>query len=325
MTNTVSLPSEPKVISESDNAATFEVEALYPGYGVTVGNSLRRVLYSSLPGSAITQVSIQGVQHEFSTVEHIKEDVLNICLNLKQVKFLMHTDEPQTGTISVSGEKEITAGDIEFPSKQVEVVNTDAPIATITDKKGELDMEVTVETGLGYRSVEGFGDDTRKEMSIGTIPLDAVFTPVARVRYDVENMRVGERTDFDRLVLEIETDGSITPRDAFSRAAEILIEHFRVLSENVAGEEAAKDSEPAKEEKEEVDKSGDASADIRKMKVEELELSGRVESALADNSVRSVGGILQKGKDGLLALDGMGKKSVEEVEKVLKEHGVELE
>jgi len=222
----IPLPKEPKIAKYPDNKAVFEIEALYPGYGVTLGNALRRVLYSSLPGAAITQVSIKGVQHEFSTITHILEDVLTICLNLKQVRFKTHSSEPQIGTLKVSGEREVKAGDFVFPAKQVEVVNPHQHIATITHKKGSLEMEVQNEQGLGYLPSEG---RMAGKGAVGRIVLDAIFAAVRRVKYDVEHMRVGERTDFDRLILEIETDGSITPEDAFWRACDILIGQFEFL------------------------------------------------------------------------------------------------
>ncbi len=236
MSLSIPLPNEPKILKYSENKAAFEIEGLYPGYGVTLGNTLRRVLYSSLPGSAITQVSIKGVQHEFSTLPYVLEDVLTICLNLKQVRFKVYSPEPQIGILKVSGEKEVKAGNFEFPSKQVEVVNPEQHIATITHRKGSLEMEIQVEQGLGYLPAEG---RMTGKGAVGKIILDAIFTPIRRVRYDVENMRVGKRTDFDRLILEIETDGSITPKEAFYKALEILLEQFGFLKEAILSKESS--------------------------------------------------------------------------------------
>lgn len=221
----IPLPSQPKVIEKNDNAATFEIEGLWPGYGVTVGNSLRRVLLSSLPGAAVTQVKIKGVQHEFSTIHGVMEDAVTVLLNLKQVRFKLHSEEPQKVTLSVKGEKEVSASDFQLPS-QVELMNKDSKIATLTDKKSELEMEILVEKGMGYEPVES---RKKGKLDIGTIALDAIFTPVRKVSYRVENMRVGERTDFDRLVIELETDGSLSPEEAINQASEILVGHFALI------------------------------------------------------------------------------------------------
>jgi len=221
------LPKPPKLVSKKTNWAQFEIEALSPGYGITIGNSLRRVLLSSLPGAAVTQMKIKGVQHEFSTIPGVLEDVITIAMNLKQLRFKTYTDEPQKATLKVKGEKEISGSDFKFPS-QVELVNKSVHIATITSKKTELDMEIKIEKGIGYESVER--RKRQGKLEIGLIPLDAIFSPVERVSYKVENMRVGERTDFNRLYLDITTDGTITPEQAFSRASEILIEHFSLFT-----------------------------------------------------------------------------------------------
>ena len=234
------LPSQPKIIKkEGKNKAMFEIESLYPGYGVTIGNSLRRVLLSSLPGAAATQVKIKGVQHEFSTIPGVSEDGITIMLNLKQLRFKLFADEPQKATLKVKGEKEVKGGDFELPP-QVELVNPDAHLATLTTKSAELEIEILIEKGLGYESRESRkkpSDYLQKKLEIGVIPLDSIFTPMKRVAFRVENMRVGERTDFDRLFLEIETDGTITPEDAFSQATEILLNHFNLLSQSFKREE----------------------------------------------------------------------------------------
>lgn len=223
----IPLPSQPKIIEKKDNSAIFEIEGLYPGYGVTVGNSLRRVLLSSLPGAAITQVKIKGVQHEFSTIPGVLEDVVTILLNLKQLRFKLYTEEPQKATLRAKGERVVTGSDFVL-SSQVELANKDAHLATVTDKKAELEMEIIIERGLGYEPVE-----IRKKgkLEIGTIAIDAIFTPVRRVSYRVENMRVGERTDFDRLFLELETDGTTTPEEALHQASEILVSHLSLIEE----------------------------------------------------------------------------------------------
>ena len=226
----IPLPSQPKIIEKKDNQAVFEIEGLYPGYGVTVGNSLRRVLLSSLPGAAVTQVKIKGIQHEFSTIPGVLEDVVTILLNIKQLRFKLHTTEPQRAKLQVKGAKTVKASTFNLPT-QVELKNKDAHIATLTTKSASLDMEILIEPGMGYEPVE-----TRKtgKLEIGTIALDAIFTPVRKVSYRVESMRVGERTDFDRLILELETDGTLTPEQAFSQAADVLLQHFGLFKEAFA-------------------------------------------------------------------------------------------
>ncbi len=215
-----------KKVSETDKEGIFEIEGLYAGYGLTLGNALRRVLLSSLPGAAITQVKIKGVSHEFTTLEGVKEDMVEIALNLKKARFRIHTDEPQVLTLRVKGEKEITASDIET-NAQVDLITPDAKIATLTSKSAELDMEITVEKGLGYVPVESRRSE---KLPIGVIALDALFSPVSKVNFVVENMRVGERADYNRLRLIIETDGSLTPSSALRKASNILQDHFVKIS-----------------------------------------------------------------------------------------------
>jgi len=224
----IPLPLQPKIIEKKGNYARFEIEALYPGYGVTIGNSLRRILLSSLEGAAVTQMKMKNVPHEFSTIPGVLEDVILIMLNLKQMRFRLYTQEPQKGFLKVKGEKEVKGSDFELPS-QVELVNPDCHIATLTQKSSELEMEIQIEKGIGYSPREARG---REKLEIGTIPIDAIFTPVKRVAFQVENMRVGERTDFDRLFLEVETDGTISPEAAFSQTSEILVKHFSLLAES---------------------------------------------------------------------------------------------
>jgi DNA-directed RNA polymerase subunit alpha len=225
----IPLPKPPKLIEKKGNIGIFEIEALYPGYGVTIGNSLRRVLLSSLEGGAITQIKIKGVPHEFSTIPGVLEDVIQIMLNLKKLRFKVFSDEPVKATLKVKGEKEVKGKDIELPS-QVELVNPDAHIATLTNKKAELEMELTIEKGVGYLARER---RKKERVPVGTILIDAIFTPVKKVAFKVENMRVGERTDFDRLFLEIETDGILTPEEALSKACEILVNHFNFIRDNL--------------------------------------------------------------------------------------------
>ncbi len=229
----ISLPLAPKVIQKDDNKAVFEVHGLYPGYGVTIGNALRRVLLSSLEGVAITEVKIKGVPHEFSTIPGVLEDVIMILLNIKNLRFKIYDLPAQAGgqtqkvTLSVKGEKKVTGADFKlFP--QIELANPKLHLATITDKKTELEIEVTLEKGIGYEPIE---QRKIKKSEIGAIAMDAIFTPIKNVNFSVENMRVGERTDFDKLSLEVETDGTLTPEEAFYQACEILIKHFALIFE----------------------------------------------------------------------------------------------
>jgi len=222
--------SESLIIKKGAESATegvFEIEGLYGGYGITVGNALRRVLFSSLPGAAVTQFNIKGTQHQFSTIEGIAEDVVEIGLNLKNIRFRVHTDEPQVLTLKMKGECEVTAADIESNS-QVEIITPDVKIATLTSKTAELNLEITVERGLGFVPVEARKAD---KLPIGTVALDAAFSPVVKVNFSVENMRVGDRTDYNRLVLTVMTDGSITPSSALHKAANILKDHFEKISQ----------------------------------------------------------------------------------------------
>lgn len=314
------LPSKPRVISENETAGTFEIEGLYPGYGHTLGNSLRRIILSSLPGAAITQVSIDGVPHEFSTIEGVKEDVITILLNLKRVRLHMDTDEPQQISLNVKGPKVVTAKDIEAPT-QVTVLNPDQHIAEITDKNTTLKVDMTVEKGLGYVPKEVLQKD---KMEIGAIALDASFTPIKRVNYEVENMRVGDRTDYNRMTISIETDGTLTPRQALERSIEIMINQLKAIvgfkeEEELSPTEAAAEIEGAAERAE-----GEEPQDTSKIKVEDLELSTRTHNALAGANIRTVGGLTKKTRDDLLAAEGLGEKGVEEIEETLKGLGESL-
>jgi len=239
----IPLFSKPKVVSEKGNIAVFEIEALYPGYGVTIGNSLRRVLFSSLLGAAVSKMKIKGVAHEFSTIPGVYEDVLQIMLNLKKLRFKMFSDEPQKANLSLKGEREVKGKDFQIPS-QMELVNKDEYIATLTDKKAELEMEIEVEKGIGYLPRE---KRKREKLGIGEILIDAIFTPVKRVGYQVENMRVGDRTDFDKIIMEVETDGTISPQQAMAQASQILVDHFSLINQTFSA--PPEKPKPAREKK----------------------------------------------------------------------------
>ncbi len=310
-----SFPNQLRVIETKGNFAKFEIKSLYPGYGVTIGNALRRVLLSSLPGTAITQVKIKGVPHEFSTIPGTLEDVVSILLNLKQLRFNIYSEEPQKATLSIKGEKQVKASDFKIPS-QLELVNKDAVIATLTSKKSELEMEIIVEKGLGYETIESRKKD---KLEVGQIAVDAIFTPVRKVNYIVENVRVGERTDYDSLEVEIETDGTMSPEEAIAQASEILVQHFSSFVDAFKKQtDTVKPKAVKKAAKKEV------KDDVSKIKVEELKLSGRTEGALLKNNIKSAGGLSKKSEKSLLELEGIGDAGVKEIKKALKKLGLEI-
>lgn len=225
----IPLPQPTKVVEQKQNRGVFVIEGLYPGYGVTIGNSLRRVLLSSLEGAAITQAKIKSVDHEFSTLPGVLEDVVSILLNLKQARFRLYGEEAQKASLKVKGEKEVTCADFELPAS-LELVTKDLPLAHLTAKSAELEIEIQVEKGIGYVPAE---ERKMQKQEIGSIALDAIFTPIKRVSSRVENMRVGDRTDFNRVSLEIETDGTLTTEAAFWQATEILLKQFEAVRSGV--------------------------------------------------------------------------------------------
>jgi DNA-directed RNA polymerase subunit alpha len=305
------LPSKPRVIKEEGNKGTYEIDNLYPGYGHTLGNSLRRIILSSLPGCAITSVSIDGVSHEFSTLEGVKEDVITILLNLKRIRFQMVGDEPQKITLSVKGPKVVTAKDISTTG-QVDILNKEQPIAEITKKDFVLNITITVERGLGYVAKE---EHKKDKVEIGAISVDANFTPIRRASYEVENMRVGDKTDHNRLRLVIETDGTLTPRLALEKSVQTMIDQLQAVVGFATAEDYAQ-SEPTSFKTEE------DSSETSKIKVEDLDLSTRTLNALVSAGIKTVGGITRKKEEDILALEGLGEKGVQEIKKAIEEHGV---
>ncbi len=310
------LPSQPRIIKEEANTGSYEIDGLYPGYGHTLGNSLRRIILSSLPGAAITSVKIAGAAHEFSTLEGVKEDVVSIILNLKRVRFNLLGGEPQTITLTVKGPKEATAASFECPG-QVTVLNPGQPIASLSGKGATLDIEARVEQGLGYVPKEVL---QKERVDIGAIALDAIFTPVRRVNYEVENMRVGDRTDFNRLRFFIETDGTIAPREALTKSIQIMLEQLRAIvgfreEEPVVPVAHAK---PVREPRREID------PEVLKTRVDTLGLSVRTKAALSNAGIRTVGGLVRKKEEDILDIDGLGSKGVQEVKKMLGNFGITL-
>jgi len=314
----VALPSKPRIVSEKESSGVYEIDGLYPGYGHTLGNSLRRIILSSLPGAAITSVKIDGVQHEFSTLEGVKEDVITILLNLKRVRIHMLTDEPQQMTIVVKGQKKITAADIKIPG-QVEILNPEQPIAEVTGNNTTLDIELTVERGLGYVAKEVL---QKERVDIGVITLDAIFTPIRRMNYEVENMRVGDRTDFNRLRLFVETDGTITPKEALEKSIEIMIHQLKAIigfkEEEIEIPEELPEETAPKEEKQEVD------SEFLKTRIDDLELSIRTINSLEGANIRTVGGLVRKREEDILAIEGIGQKGLQEIKRSLSNFGVTL-
>jgi len=220
----IALPSKPRVLTETERSGTYEIDGLYPGYGYTLGNSLRRIILSSLPGAAITHVKIPGIPHEFTTLEGVKEDIVTILLNIRKIRLKLLSDEPQTITLSVKGPKAVTAADLKVPG-QVEVLNPENHIVDVTSKVS-LEIEMRAERGLGYIPKEAH---QKERVDIGTIALDAIFSPIRRVNYEVENMRVGDRTDFNRLRIFVETDGTIAPREALEHSIETMIHQLKAI------------------------------------------------------------------------------------------------
>ena len=316
----VSLPQKPKYTPIDQNSGKFEIMGCYPGYGMTLGNALRRVLLASLEGAAVTSVKIKGVSHEFSTLDGVMEDAVQIILNLKKIRFKMHSEEPVKVSLKFKGEGKVTAKEIKCPSS-VEVVNTDQIIATVTDKKVEFEMELEISRGLGYVPID---QQDRPEKEIGVIAIDAVYTPIRRVNYEVENMRVGKRTDYNKITLDIVTDGSITPEEAFKKAVVILVEQFSVLG-GIEMVEEVKEVE-AKEAVIVEEKAAEQEAvDPLKIKVTELKnLSTRTLNVLEASKIVKIKDIAKLNEEGLLALEGMGDKGVKEIKKAIGEFGITL-
>ncbi len=312
----IMLPSKPRVVKEDDVVGVYEIDNLYPGYGHTLGNSLRRIILSSLPGAAIVSIKIDGVSHEFSTIDGVVEDVIRIILNLKHVRLQMLTDEPQRATLKIKGPKEVKAGDIEVPG-QVKVLNPDLHIASVTGKGKELSIEMTIERGLGYVPRELIQKD---RVDIGTITLDAAFTPIVRVNYEVENMRVGNRTDFNRMKLSIETDGTITPREALTKSIEIMIEQLKAVvgfKEESSLETASLNEEHATADTDKKESAVETDPEILKTRIEKLELSARTQNALTAANIRTVGGLVRKKQKDILEIEGLGDKGLKEIEGAL--------
>jgi DNA-directed RNA polymerase subunit alpha len=313
MSNIIHTPGIVSVDDHSVTSATLTIEPLHSGYGMTLGNSLRRVLLSSIAGAAVTAFKIEGVAHEFTDIKGVKEDVVDIMLNLKGIRFRVYGQEPQTLRISKQGKGAVTAKDIET-NADVEIVNPEHVIATIDDAKGKLVMDLNVEIERGYRTIEEGAAKKPSDM----IAIDAIFSPVIRVRYKVENTRVGQVTDLDKLLLTIDTDGTITPRDAFEEAAAILVNQYTALAgktrvvapeipENANSEAGFDEGGP-----------GDETSALN-TSIEDLNLSARTTNALINNEIHTIRDLFALNDAELKDLKGFGSKALDEVKEKLAE------
>jgi DNA-directed RNA polymerase subunit alpha len=280
------------------NYASYDIEPLEAGYGMTLGNTLRRVLLSSLPGAAVTSIRIEGAQHEFQDIPHVMEDVTDIVLNVKRLRLRSFSDHPVSMRLEVNGEREVTATDILVPST-VEIVNPELHIATLDNENAHLDMELVVETGKGYVPA-----DSKEDQPIGVIPIDAIYTPVQKVNYTVEHTRVGQMTNFDKLILDIWTDGTITPDEALRQSADILVRHFTQLATyraiSIEPEKAPLSSIPIPQK-------------IYDTPIEELDLSVRAYNCLKRSNITKVGQVLSMNEEDLLGVRNFGEKSLQEL------------
>ncbi len=292
----------------SDTRSQFTVEPLEPGFGYTLGNTLRRTLLSRIPGAAVTSIRIEGVQHEYSTVDGVVEDVVDIILNLKQLVLRMEVDEPQTAYLSAKGKSDVTAADLKLPAG-VEVVNPDLHLASLSSS-GRLEMEVTIERGVGYRTA----DRNKRSDVIGVIPIDSIFSPVRNVAYRVENTQVGIMTNFDKLIIDLETDGSLTPQEALSSSGKTLRELLGLFAD--VGEGIGLELGDVVE-------AESASPDLD-LPIEALDLSERPRNCLRRAQIQTVGQLVQRSEDDLLNITNFGQKSLEEVTAKLDELGLSL-
>ena len=307
MNYNIVLPSYTKIVLEDGAKGVSEISNLYPGYGNTLGNSIRRILLSSIPGAAITKVKINGVSHEFSTLPGMKEDMIKLILNLKQLRFKLHGDESQTAILEAKGSKDVIGKDIKCPS-QLEVINKDHHILSLTDKNAKISMEMKVERGIGFVLSEELAEG---KVAVGDLVLDAIFTPVRRVNYEVENMRVGDRTDYNLLRISVETDGSISPKDAFLKAISIMKSQLEKIEMFDQG-------------KVEVEESKNGGLRQGEISVELLKLSQRTKNALLEAGISTASELALKSVDEILSMEGVGEKAVSEIKKALKGLGLSL-
>lgn len=300
----------PKIETEASSRSygRFIIGPLENGYGITLGNALRRVLLSSLPGAAVTSIRVSGVHHEFSDIPHVREDMTALILNVKQLRLKLHQNESARLRVEIKGEGAVTAGDFEIPP-HVEIINPDLYLLTADSSDAELDIELVAESGRGYSPAE-----ERGKLPIGEIPVDAIFSPVRKANFVVERARIGQDTDYDRLRMEITTDGTILPHDALNEAARILVQHFSLVAGGIA--EAEIPEEPKEE--------GEIPSKVKEMPIEDLELTVRAYNCLKRAGITQVGEILEKlkkGQDEILAIRNFGQKSLDELMEKLEEKG----
>lgn len=313
MSKIIYTPGVVQVTEHTPSSATFSIEPLHSGYGMTLGNSLRRVALSSIAGAAITGVKFDGASHEFTTIPSIKEDVVEIILNLKGVRFRVYGDDTQTVRLTKKGKGIVTAKDITV-NADVEVVNPDHVIATIDDDKGSIAIDIVVEIGRGYRTVE---EVTSSKTVSDMIAVDAIFSPVQRVRYKVENTRVGQMTDLDKLLITIDTDGSITPNDAFEEAAAILVNQYTALAGQTRVEAAAQITSGSAESTGSADINEDSPALMTS--IEDLNLTARTTNALVNNDIHTLKDLFSLSDAELRDLKGFGSKALDEVKEKMAE------
>ncbi len=317
MEYSITLPSKPRVVTEEGTEGVYEIDGLYPGYGHTLGNSLRRIILSSLPGAAITAVKIEGVEHEFSTMSGVKEDMVTVLLNLKKLRFEVISGEAQTISLSIKGPKKVSGADLTLPG-QVRLLNPNSYICELTDKNASLEAEFRVERGLGYVPREAL---KKERVEIGEISVDAIFSPIRRVNYEVENMRVGDRTDFNRLRISIETDGTLAPRAALEQAVEIMLTQLRAIVGFREEELPMAQNVPAEAQ---ASAAAENTAEAMKTRIEDLDLSSRTVSALEKANIRTVGGLARKKEEDLVDIEGLGPKSIQEIKRALANFGIIL-
>lgn len=326
MSQGIILPSQFSTLSENATHGVYEIGGLYPGYGHTLGNSLRRIILSSLPGAAVTTVKIEGADHEFASYKGMKEDVLSFVLNIKKLRARLVGSSEATVELSIKGPKVVTAKDITNLGGVVEITNADEYLCELTDKV-DLKVEITFTSGIGFIGREAI---RREKLPAGTIVLDSVFSPIRKASYVVDNMRVGDRTDYNRLEISIETDGTLTPREAFEQSLALMINQLRAIANlkeefiDASFNASASLTASSSEEKEAIEDEEDSHTDALKTRIDTLGLSTRVMNALSEANIRTLGGLVRKAENDLLELEGFGSKGLDEIKEVLARFDLKL-
>lgn len=314
--NAIELPNKVEFSDLDDTEATLVVEPLFPGYGTTIGNALRRVLLSSLTGAAVTAVKIKGVDHEFSSLPGVKEDVVEIILNLKKLRLKVHSDQSVKLTLKKKGKGAVTSKDIDVPG-DVEISSRDLVIANLTSPEANLEMEITARSGRGYVPVEQRDKDN---LEIGTIAVDAIYSPIRSVSFQVENIRVGQMTDYDKVTMKVRTDGTLTPKEAVDQAAAILVDHFSLFTDVKKRKQEVK---LVAEKKSRSEKSaGESVLGENDEAVEDLKLSTRTTNALYSAGLKTLGEVIARTEQDLLELPGFGETALKELKKLVKKKGL---